>query len=706
MGPDAFDQARTRPLRAAPVVMAALSLAALAACDGRAPPASPPAAPAAEAPALPPDVSPPSAPQDLEAAASAGAATLAWTRSGDDRGVEGYEVFRGEDRVASTPGREHRDAGLRTGERYCYTVVAFDGAGNRSERSAEACVVPPDAIAPAAPADLAAALSSPVSARLRWSPSSDDMGVDLYEILLGDRVALTTREPEARLAGLAPGRELCWTVRAVDAAGNRSEPAGPACVSTPDLTPPSAPSLPSATASQGRIELRWEPARDDVGVVAYEVLRDGAVVAKVSRAEAADLRLSPAVQYCYQIRAVDAAGHRSPASAPICGTPPDVTPPASPQGVTARAEGETVIALAWTASTDDVGVARYEVLHGDAAVARATGTAAKVTGLRPAVEYCHAVRACDAAGNCSTPSQPSCATTPDLTPPGAVANVSPTPDSDTRITVRWSPAKDNVGVTAYQVRRDGATNLVAQGGATSATDEGLEPARRYCYVVVAEDAAGNVSPPSKPACATTPDLVPPTQPPRLAALPRSGSKVALEWERSTDDVGVAGYDVLRDGEVVPADTDGLQANVEGLSPETEFCFAVLAFDRAGNRSKPTAPVCVTTARADAPVAPWNLKAYSTPSKELLLVWDGTPAPGLVYVVYWDGRRGVERRAGTTPTTRFTVFGQAASERHCWRVSARDERTQLESARTFPVCDATQARSSVASEASPGAGGGP
>jgi chitodextrinase len=598
-------------------------------------------------------------------------------------GVEAYDLYRGEVRVARLAAPPFRDDGLRAGERTCYAVVASDAAGNRSERSAEACLVAPDVTPPSPPSALEARLRSPAEAQLRWDEAADDVGVSGYEVVRGGEVVAVSRGTAVLVPGLAPARPHCFSVRALDAAGNRSGPGPEACLTPPDMTPPSAPSGLEAAASPGRIELRWRGAADDVGAAGYEVRREGAVVARGARTSAAEVGAAPASRRCYTVVALDAAGNRSAPSEPACATQPDVTPPSVPGGLEARADGETAVALRWNAARDDVAVVRYEVLREGAMVATAEGTQGRLSGLRPAVEYCQSVRACDAAGNCSAPSSPACVTTPDLTPPARVGEVVAEATSDRTVAVQWAPARDNVGVAHYRVRRGGAALPDVPGEATRLEDQGLSPATRYCYAVVAVDAAGNAAAPSQPACATTPDLVPPTVPPGVEAVARSASEVVVRWKSSTDDVGVAGYEVLRDGQVV-ARASGNQALIPGLGPAAEWCHAVRAHDAAGNRSGPSALACARTAAEGSPTAPSGLAAHVTPQGELLLTWEPSPDPRVSYVVYWDARGKGERRAGATPTTSFKVFGKAAAERHCYRVSAVDA-DQRESPRTFSAC---------------------
>ncbi len=60
-----------------------------------------------------------------------------------------------------------------------------------------------------------------------------------------------------------------------------------------------------------------------------------------------------------------------------------------------------------------------------------------------------------------------------------------------QVTLAWSPASDNVGVTGYQVWRDGA--LLTEINDTNYVDRSVTAGMTCTYVVVASDAAGNVS---------------------------------------------------------------------------------------------------------------------------------------------------------------------------------------------------------------------
>jgi hypothetical protein len=91
----------------------------------------------------------------------------------------------------------------------------------------------------------------------------------------------------------------------------------------------------------------------------------------------------------------------------------DSRAPSRPSGVTAQATSSTKVALAWNASTDNVGVSGYTIFRGGAFVATVPGSATAYTdtGLRAGSNYAYAVDAFDASGNRSARSAGASVTT-------------------------------------------------------------------------------------------------------------------------------------------------------------------------------------------------------------------------------------------------------------------------------------------------------
>ncbi|WP_405771806.1 cellulase family glycosylhydrolase [Streptomyces sp. NBC_01538] len=96
---------------------------------------------------------------------------------------------------------------------------------------------------------------------------------------------------------------------------------------------------------------------------------------------------------------------------------------------------------------------------------------------------------------------------------------------------------------------------------------------------------------------TGPDTQAPTAPGTPAASGTTPTSTTLTWAAATDNVGVAGYDVVRvtgATETAAAASTTNTVTVTGLTAATSYSFAVYARDAAGNRSPRSATVNVTT----------------------------------------------------------------------------------------------------------------
>ncbi|WP_435269985.1 glycoside hydrolase family 6 protein [Streptomyces sp. 1222.5] len=89
------------------------------------------------------------------------------------------------------------------------------------------------------------------------------------------------------------------------------------------------------------------------------------------------------------------------------------------------------------------------------------------------------------------------------------------------------------------------------------------------------------------------DTKAPTAPTGLTVSATAADSVSLTWTAATDDTGVAGYDVYRDG-VKAGTATGTSYTDQGLSPATTYRYTVKARDAAGNVSAASAAVSATT----------------------------------------------------------------------------------------------------------------
>ena len=79
--------------------------------------------------------------------------------------------------------------------------------------------------------------------------------------------------------------------------------------STPDTTPPNAPTNLSATATAwNQVNLNWTASTDNIGVVSYQVLRNGVQIASVNGTSYVDTTTQAQTTYNYSVVAVDGVG--------------------------------------------------------------------------------------------------------------------------------------------------------------------------------------------------------------------------------------------------------------------------------------------------------------------------------------------------------------------------------------------------------------
>jgi len=197
---------------------------------------------------------------------------------------------------------------------------------------------------------------------------------------------------------------------------------------------------------------------------------------------------------------------------------PDTQPPSVPgtPSVTVTAASVT---LSWAPSTDNVGVAGYDIFRAAgssggsfASIGTTQGTTFTNSGLSSNTTFRYQVRARDAAGNTSGFTPPVVGTTSGSTTDTQAPTVPGTPIASgittSSVNLSWSASTDNVAVTGYDIfRAPGASGGSFASVGTSATasfaNTGLSANTIYRYQVRARDAAGNASGFSGTATVTT-----------------------------------------------------------------------------------------------------------------------------------------------------------------------------------------------------------
>nr|WP_298793783.1 fibronectin type III domain-containing protein [uncultured Allomuricauda sp.] len=182
----------------------------------------------------------------------------------------------------------------------------------------------------------------------------------------------------------------------------------------------------------------------------------------------------------------------------------------------------------------------------------------------------------------------------DSQPPTAPI-LSSTGHGETTVDLLWSGATDNTAVTGYKIFKDGTLEATL-GNVGTYSVTGLNASVTYSFTVSALDAAGNESTTSNTVTVSTGSAAD-TQPPTVPALTSTGqteTSIDLSWSGATDNIGVTGYKIFKDG-VLEATLGNVSTyTVTGLTASTAYNFTATALDAAGNESAASNSVSVTT----------------------------------------------------------------------------------------------------------------
>jgi phosphatidylinositol-3-phosphatase len=163
---------------------------------------------------------------------------------------------------------------------------------------------------------------------------------------------------------------------------------------------------------------------------------------------------------------------------------------------------------------------------------------------------------------------------------------------------------------AYQWQRcdTSGNNCTDVSGATDSTYlvDPADAGSTLRVAVTASNAAGSSTAASAPTAvvtAPTPsDTSAPSAPANLSLTATTTSAISLSWSASTDNVGVAGYDVYLNGTKVGS-TMQTSYSFTGLACGTGYTLGVVAFDAAGNRSSQSTLIGATAACTPSPPPP-------------------------------------------------------------------------------------------------------
>lgn len=300
---------------------------------------------------------------------------------------------------------------------------------------------------------------------------------------------------------------------------------------------------------------------------------------------------------------------------------------------------------------------------------------------------------CTPSGNGDNCNQPADTTAPvaRITSPTANAGVSGTIPITVNATDASGVKKVEMFINSAALGTDTTTPYAFQWDTTKL------PNGSHLLTVKAYDAAGNVGTDSFRVTVENGDKTAPSIPSDLAARATSYNAVTISWKASTDNIGVKGYTLFRDG-VPIADTGNVTSyNDTGLSANTTYSYKILAFDANGNKSAVSGSVSVKTqnvADSVAPTMPTNLAATANGTSQIDIKW--TPSTDNIGVTKYEIYRALDGDTdlvGTTTTTSFGDTNLRANTTYSYYVVAKDA-SNNESAPSATVSAKTNAAATV------------
>ena len=564
-----------------------------------------------------------------------------------------------------------------------------------------------DNTAPTAPANLKTSYVGRTFADLTWDFSTDNVGVVKYDVYLNGVYNSSTATPGITINGLTPNSSYTFTVKALDQAGNASASSNSisatasanglrykyyegAWTNLPNfslLTPKKTGVTPTVDINlrsandtfafvwEGYINVpaagtyTFETASDDGSKLYFNSFYSASATATVNNdglhgtnTVAGIVNVPAAGLYPITITFFEREGGEAmqvywsgpgvarqqiPASAFVEGYQ-DNAAPSVPVNVKSTYTGRTFIDLAWDNSTDNVGVARYDVyMNGVFKMSTATASAS-VTGLTGGSSYNFTVKAVDLAGNTSALSNALSLTAtanglryryyhgswpalPDfsaLTPvkTGTSANVDLSPRTlidnfgfvwegwiniKTPGTYTFETASDDGSKlyfnTLYSPSATAIVNNDGLHGVTTATGTVNIPAAGMYPITITffEREGGEAMQvywsgpgiarqliPDAVFAESFQDNIPPSVPANLKSTFTGRTFIDLAWDNSTDNGGVARYDVYVNGNFNSSSTTPA-ISVSGLTGGSTYNFTVKAIDLAGNVSASSNPLPLT-----------------------------------------------------------------------------------------------------------------
>jgi len=265
----------------------------------------------------------------------------------------------------------------------------------------------------------------------------------------------------------------------------------------------------------------------------------------------------------------------------------DVTPPQSPETVLSGIITDASAEIFWTWSLDNERTLGYNIYVEGIKINSLliTDTTYTIFQLNAESNYTVTVKAVDIAGNESDGTDVQFTTLfPDISPPETPKGLEIKEVTDSSFIFLWEASSDDRMIWGYRIYLDNVMLIEDIIEDTSYTISQLNMGITYSVKVSALDPAWNESPQSEELFVRVPDSQAPSNPGNVFISDITEGSVMLNWEISTDNVGVTGYNIYMNSMKIGTTTE-LEYEVNNLISGDKIRLSVAAIDLDGNESR-------------------------------------------------------------------------------------------------------------------------
>lgn len=306
--------------------------------------------------------------------------------------------------------------------------------------------------------------------------------------------------------------------------------------------------------------------------------------------------LTPATTFFLRVRPADPDGNEveSGLVSLTTLTVPDTQAPVITEGPAATSVSDTRATITWrTDEPADSGVSynngtNFFTVRDDAFVRQHSVT---LTGLASVTTYQVTVSSRDAVGNgpaLGGPITVMTAATPDTAGP-VISSVAVSDIGETSAVISWNTDEPSTSRVAFGTTSGSLADSRADVALTRdhrIVLTGLQHGTTYYFTVSSADAAANAATSDEGSFATRQLVIdnPPSAPgtPTASRNPSNTGTFTVSWNPATDDNGIAGYDVLRNGSIAVQVTTNTTLHEEAGLAEGTYAYRIRARDTGGH----------------------------------------------------------------------------------------------------------------------------